>query len=294
VPIRMVTTPDIVSAPSSSSKTNEEDKEERKRKPTPVLAASLLEVDLPLTYVPSHVHAMGPIIGRWEPIQKSDPEMLAWLSRGPTLYINPGSLVRVDESQALEMAAAIKSVLRKAKEPGNEAMSNLQVIWKLKKYGDYDTKSTKCAMYDILGPEMESGLIKIEKWLTPEPLSILQSGHVVCSAHHGGANSFNEALLCGLPQVVLPPWTDCYDYAHRAELHGIGKWGSKKSDPHWSAQELAASMSWCLFGKTAVGAREKAKSFAKLIRDKGNGAINAAEFIMQEMEERTSETGAQS
>lgn len=194
VPIRIVTMLDLKSAAPLSSETAE-DQQEQEQEPVPVLAASLLEVDLPLAHVPSHLHAMGPIIGRWQPIQESDPELLAWLSRGPTLYINMGSLVQVDEDQALEMAAAVRSVLRVAREPGNEVMANLQVIWKLRKYGDYDIMSPKCAMYAILGPELESGLVRIEKWLSPEPLSILQSGHVVCSVHHGGANSFNEALM---------------------------------------------------------------------------------------------------
>ncbi|KAH7031684.1 family 1 glycosyltransferase [Microdochium trichocladiopsis] len=257
-----------------------------------ILVASMPELDYPLV-IHDHIHPLGPIVGRWEPIRETDPELAAWLARAPTLYINLGSLLLTDEDQALEMAAAVKAVLRRAGEAGNEDMAGLQVIWKLRKYGDYDIKDPKCAMYDILGAEMEADRVRIEKWFIPEPLSILQSGHIVCSVHHGGANSFNEAVISGLPQVVLPPWTDCFDYAQRAELHGIGRWGSRNSNPQWAAQELAASMSWCLFGETAAGARQKAKALADLVKERGSGAVKAAEYIIGQINTVATEGQAQ-
>ncbi|KXJ88323.1 diacylglycerol o-acyltransferase [Microdochium bolleyi] len=252
-----------------------------------ILVASLPELDFPMT-IPDHVHPCGPILGRWQPIQESDPELYSWLSRAPTLYINLGSLAATDEESALEMAGAIKLIMDRAQQEqevgGVKGQKGLQVIWKLKKLGEYETKKPKCAMYDILGPEIEADRVRIEKWFIPEPLSILQSGHVVCAVHHGGANSFNEAVISGLPHVVLPPWTDCYDYALRAELHGLGRWGSRKSNPQWAAHELADAMSWCLFGETARVCRQKTKAMAELVKSRGNGAAKAAEFIMGQVD----------
>lgn len=83
---------------------------------------------------------------------------------------------------------------------------------------------------------------------------------------------------------MLPPWTDCFDYAQRAELHGLGRWGSKESNPQWASRELADAMSWCLFGETARVCRQKTKNMAALVESRGRGAVKAAEFIIRQVE----------
>jgi UDP:flavonoid glycosyltransferase YjiC (YdhE family) len=46
--------------------------------------------------------------------------------------------------------------------------------------------------------------------------------HVDIVIHHGGSNSFTEALFYGRPMVILPFSSDQFDIARDAELHGIG------------------------------------------------------------------------
>jgi hypothetical protein len=36
--------------------------------------------------------------------------------------------------------------------------------------------------------------VRIESWLKAEPGAIIESGHVICSVNHGGANSWNEGI----------------------------------------------------------------------------------------------------
>jgi UDP:flavonoid glycosyltransferase YjiC (YdhE family) len=63
--------------------------------------------------------------------------------------------------------------------------------------------------------------VRIENWID-YPHAVLQHRNVVAFVHHGGANSFIEAGWCGVPQVILPQWGDCYDTAAQAERLGLG------------------------------------------------------------------------
>jgi len=50
------------------------------------------------------------------------------------------------------------------------------------------------AVAQLLSKEIAAGRIRIERWLTVEPAALVESGHIVCSVHHGGANSYFEAV----------------------------------------------------------------------------------------------------
>ncbi|KAK1775966.1 hypothetical protein QBC45DRAFT_453586 [Copromyces sp. CBS 386.78] len=119
-------------------------------------------------------------------------------------------------------------------------------------------------IYSILGPDIESGTVRIVDWFQAEPTAILQSGDLVCAVHHGGANSFLETVCAGIPQVILPPWMDCYDFARRVEILGIGRWGnrlssdsSQSSNKLCNAKELADVLIDVIIG-------ERAKELAKV------------------------------
>jgi UDP:flavonoid glycosyltransferase YjiC (YdhE family) len=99
---------------------------------------------------------------------------------------------------------------------------------------------------------------------------------------------FNFALSnihtsrAGVPQVILPQWTDCYDYAQRVELLGIGRLGNRKAKPQWSAQELSKELLSVLIGAHSVSIRQRTAEFAKLCDKNGSGAFVAARTILQE------------
>lgn len=40
--------------------------------------------------------------------------------------------------------------------------------------------------------------------------------------HHGGGNSFNEAVYFAIPQLVLSQWLDTHEYANYANVFGLG------------------------------------------------------------------------
>ena len=112
--------------------------------------------------------------------------------------INLGSIVRMDASMTREFATGLKIVL--------DEKRDLQVLWKIKKSGGLTIllpeKSRKQSRLedsekDALRPiadEIASGRVRILEWLSVDPLSVLENGQILCSVHHGGSNSFHEAL----------------------------------------------------------------------------------------------------
>ncbi|KAH6887504.1 glycosyltransferase family 1 protein [Thelonectria olida] len=243
-----------------------------------ILVGTLPELDFPVI-VPDHVLPCGPIIRQAPPLSESDPALQTWLAKGPTIYINLGSMCRLLEDDAVELASAVQVVMKKVNEqPGT---SPLQVLWKLKKAGEYSASEAGSKLHNVLGKEMEADLVRISDWIQAEPISILRSGHVVCSIHHGGANSFSEAIR----QVVLPQWTDCYDYAQRVEMLGVGRWGSRDTKPKWTSQGLARKLSDVLQGETSEAMKKRAVELAGVCKEKGNGAVHAAKIILAECHE---------
>ena len=215
------------------------------------LCPALPELDFDLPYKPSNVTWCGPIVLASPPVSRSDPELAAWLKRGPTVLVVLGSHVFTSSDHARELAIGLRVVL--------DHDPTLQVLWKLRPLGNVDQ-----TLNDILGKELASGRVRVESWLIPDPMAIMQSGQVVCSVHHGGANSWFEAAKyadptrvtastkpwlmilvlhrCGVPSVVMPVWYDTYDYAVRSEYLGSGVYGSKTAAPYAEGTEFGHAL----------------------------------------------------
>lgn len=143
------------------------------------LCPSLPELESPSMLVPGNVTACGPIMVSTRPVGERDFELARWLQRHRTILVNLGSHIVSESSDALELAKAITVIVNRH--------HDVQVLWKLKSAVTGELKA-------LLGPELKkTGRVKIESWLEPDPVSLLRSGHVACSVHHGGANSFYEA-----------------------------------------------------------------------------------------------------
>lgn len=82
--------------------------------------------------------------------------------------------------------------------------------------------------------------------------------------------------------MVLPQWADCYDYAERVELLGIGRLGNRQAKPQWSAPELSEAILDVLLGGRSTVVRQKAAALSETCKKNGNGAVNAARVILEE------------
>lgn len=161
-----------------------------------VLVANRMAMEFPLKVLPRHVVPCGPIIRPARPVGEVDAELAGWLARGPTVYVNLGTHVLMTEESAVEMATAIRIVLDHARSVAwrERKMEGLQVLWKLAMDGEYggDADREKSRIYRILGRDVESGAVRILRWIEAEPTAVLRETNVVCAVHHGGANSFLE------------------------------------------------------------------------------------------------------
>ncbi|THU81034.1 UDP-Glycosyltransferase/glycogen phosphorylase [Dendrothele bispora CBS 962.96] len=192
------------------------------------LIASFPEADFPLA-LPQNVISCGPMVLPARPIMEQDPLLAKWLDERETVMINLGSHVTSDVKLTRELAGGIRILL--SRNP------NVQVLWKLKAQGEvYD------ALRDLVGKEMDEGQVKVVSWLEVEPYAVLEHENTVCSVHHGGANSYFEAVKAGVPQIVMPVWIDTYDFARRVEFLGIGVYGSKTSAPGADAEEFGQAL----------------------------------------------------
>lgn len=92
--------------------------------------------------------------------------------------------------------------------------------------------------------------------------------------HHGGNNSFCEALYFGVPSLVMPYCWDGHDNARRAAETGVGRLLPRYD---WQPADLAGAIEG-LLGDTAMQQRLKANA---LQMQAGAGARLAAEKILQ-------------
>ncbi|KAH8163600.1 hypothetical protein CIB48_g4642 [Xylaria polymorpha] len=209
--------------------------------------------------------AHRPIIFDAEPAAEQDPELVAWLSRAPTVLVNLGSLFTYPEHHATAMALAIEEVLAK---------TDVQVLWKMAKEEGVPDNYTLPVKSLI-----DQGRLRVVDWLTVSPASILETGHITASVHHGGANCYHEAIAAGIPQVVIPMWLDCYNYAQLAEDVGVGVYATRATAPDWSVEGLRDSLLRVLDEREeGRQLRSKAKYLGEIARKEPGRYVAAREI----------------
>ena len=142
---------------------------------SPVLCVSTPGTDYP-GIIPPDIVCCGPILQDSALLEQVDPELYTWVSQRPTVLIVLGSLVRLSEEAAGHIYRSCQRLL--------EARKDVQVLWKLQKQDEYE----------LPGLASYGDRIMIVDWLKPDPIAIMRTGSVVCIVHHGGSNSYHEAL----------------------------------------------------------------------------------------------------
>ncbi|GKT40538.1 glycosyltransferase sdnJ [Colletotrichum spaethianum] len=203
--------------------------------------------------------------------------MAVQIAKPPTVYINLGTHEIYEEADARDLVSVLKAPLDAAKKNGQE----LWVLWKLKKRGEYSGEGFS-AVLKFIGSEWEEN-VRISNWLEAEPMIFLESGNIVCSINHKGANSYFEAISAGVPQVVLSVWFDTHDFATRVEYLVIGKRGSKNHAPKRAAKGLAPILKQAVLGKRAESFGKKAADLADACKAEGGGRVIAVKAILKEL-----------
>jgi hypothetical protein len=79
------------------------------------------------------------------------------------------------------MSTAIAEVLSK---------TDVQMLWKFKKFGDFSDEYLR-----PITPYIDNGRLRLVNWLNVDPASLLNTGDIVASVHHGGSNCYHETVL---------------------------------------------------------------------------------------------------
>ncbi|KAG9316542.1 glycosyltransferase family 1 protein [Chiua virens] len=241
------------------------------------ICPGLIETDFSYAVIPKELRLCGPIVLPFDPLEEIDPELKKWLDDRPTVMINLGSHVESDVKFARAVTGAIRILL--ACHDKERSDRQMQVLWKVKANGDVQR-----AIDEIVRKEISEGTVKVVPWLNVEPVSILQHPNVVCTVHHGGANSFYEGVWSGVPQIILPVWFDTFDYACRVEYLNIGLFGNKTCAPDVQAEEFGTALVRVTgHSQEAVALRASAQRLREVCRAKGSGRELASAAILKEI-----------
>jgi hypothetical protein len=151
--------------------------------PTPWLIPSAAEIEYPIT-VPEKVVLCGPIYMALDAVEDEDAGLAAWLAQAPTVLIVLGSHTTYSEEDATQMRYAVRMIL--------DGDDRVQVLWKLTMVDGINTTAT--VLSDEIAALVSTGRVRVQPWLPVDPASMLESGHIICYVHHGGANSFTESI----------------------------------------------------------------------------------------------------
>ncbi|KAF3760397.1 family 1 glycosyltransferase [Cryphonectria parasitica EP155] len=238
------------------------------KKASHILCPSLPELDFPMLVRPTTI-GCGPIVLPARPVSEVDPELDTWLGRScmKTVLVNLGTHYSTDSALALEVARALKSAL--------DTFPHVQILWKMIPQGEGQQENIHTVFGDDL---LRNSRIRIEKWLKPDPVALLETGKVIAQVHHGGANTYFECCRFGVPQVILGAWWDTYEYAARVEYLGIGVFANKKAAPRAKTAELQKAL---LRAVSDDNMRAKANDLAAVCKRYGEGRVRARDRIRE-------------
>lgn len=142
------------------------------------ICSSVMEMEFPHT-PPRNMVFPGPVLVPMPPLAADAyPDLAAFLSRKRTIVINLGSNFWYSREDAAHMADAIADAQERYEENGG-----FQVLWKL---------SGKKALEELLERKFRKGqdTVRIEEWLEPPTLALLQHPNVAAFVNHGGASKY--------------------------------------------------------------------------------------------------------
>jgi len=207
--------------------------------------------EYPFPGVPDNVKMLGAIIPRDLGAAPADPGLDQWLdSHESVAYVGFGTIMRPNSRQ-------VRAIVDAAARIGPEH----HMLWKLSR-----------SQQDLLPDKLPSNL-RVESWV-PSQFAVLAHPHVRAFFHHGGANSVQEGLYFGQPQLVMPFWMDNLDNAARVTDSGTGLAVAHFRNP--SGRDIAAKLTR-LLGQPRF--RERAADWSRRLHETDGINVAAEEII---------------
>jgi hypothetical protein len=137
---------------------------------------------IPVDVIPQNVSCVGPIVLSSAPASSQDPDLVRWIQQKPTVLINLGSAFSYSRTQTRQMAEGIRLLF--------ESNPDLQILWKYRlspNVLDLDWRT-------LVAPLETTQRVKVVQWLSVDPSSLMETGHIVAHVTHGGAGGFHESI----------------------------------------------------------------------------------------------------
>lgn len=169
-------------------------------------------------------------------LTRTDP-VKAWLDQAlvngkRVVYINMGSIFYYSRK---DYDNIVQSLLRL-----RDLFPDVQVLWKVPKlpYSSQPIPTADEAKLPLY--------IRREEWI-PSVETVLEHPAVAVCVHHGGGNSYNEALYYGVPQFCVSQWVDTHDIGAYIVHSGIGLWADKS--PYFDPEDISTKLAKILEDK---------------------------------------------
>ncbi|MEU9118168.1 glycosyltransferase [Streptomyces sp. NPDC048483] len=218
-----------------------------------VLGLTVFGVEYEFPDLPDNLTMVGALIPS-DPAEREMTSLTGWLDEHESIvYIGFGTIMRPSAGQ---IAALVEAVRR--------LPDRHHVLWRLPE-----------SQQKLLPPREElPANLRIESWL-PSQTEVLAHPHVKVFFNHGGGNAVSEGSYFGTPQLVMPFWMDCYDWAARVVDSGIGLTVeySAEPDPQWISGQLNRLLEEELFA-------ERAQHWSERQREAG-GLKAASEIVLE-------------
>lgn len=154
--------------------------------------------------------------------QMQDPVKI-WMDRAMmdskrVLYLNMGSIFFYNREDYDNIVVSLEML--------HEQVPDILVLWKI---GNHPQSVQPI-------PTLEEcnlpSYIRREHWIA-DVETVLSHPALAAFVHHGGGNSYNEALAHGVPQFCISQWVDTHDVGLYIQHSGVGLWAEKspKFDP---------------------------------------------------------------
>lgn len=129
----------------------------------------------------------------------------AYTSNQSVVFVNMGSMFVWSEKEFQQMISAFEVVR-------NHFQGSIRFLFKA------SLKDGQVASALI---EKQGEYIRLSKWIEDQN-AVYQHPALKVFVHHGGGNSFNEAVFFGIPQLIIGQWLDHHEYGFLVERYGMG------------------------------------------------------------------------
>ena len=117
--------------------------------------------------------------------------------------------------------------------------------------------------------------IRLTNWIENQH-AIYSHAALKIFIHHGGGNSFNEAVYFGIPQLVLSQWLVTHEYANYAQQFSLGL--RSERPPYVDADDIEAKI-LTLLGPSWATYKSNCRAWAVRSQIAG-GAASAAKIVL--------------